>query len=65
MSDTGSDVEPFLPKPSTLTVAVTRALSPLTRSDGDTDDTLGSGPCEPILGGADSVGISSNSSPVL
>ena len=65
MSDTGSDLILFLPKPSTLTVSVAMALSPLTCSDGDADDALGSGPSEPILGGASSVRGGSKSARVI
>jgi len=50
MLDTGSDLEPVLSKPSTLTVWVAGALSPLTRSDDDHRRHT-RGWCEPILGG--------------
>jgi len=55
MLDTGSDLEPFPSKPSTLTVSTARALCTLTRSDGDRRRHAG-GWCEQILGGAASVG---------
>ena len=50
MSDTGADLEPFLPQPSTLRVSAARALYPLTRSDGDGNTTRwGSSESAPVL----------------
>ena len=41
MSDTDFDLQPFLPKFSTLTVSAIRALSPLTQIMVIADDTMG------------------------
>ena len=51
MTDTGSNLESFLPKPSILMVSAARALSCLTRSDVDRRRHAEEW-CEPIFGGS-------------
>jgi len=64
MSDTGSNLKPLLPKPSTITVSAARVLSPLTRSDGDRRRDTGGWPvrtywgAHPLWGAAPSPRLS-------